>query len=154
MELEGFAADIISSRQAFDSMKTEWDELLERSAADCIFLRWGWIAAWLDALPSCPELYIIALRDTSGVLRGLAPYSFTELRLLGTIRYRTLRVLAEEDTGGEYGDWILDDNATAGVRESMAEEHRRLPLVAEDAPRTLRRPHLANLKFVAAGRQR
>src|SRR5689334_21294906 len=57
----------------FETLKPEWNELLHRSASDCIFSTWEWQSTWWDAYHS-GLLWVIACRDDSGRLIGIAPW--------------------------------------------------------------------------------
>lgn len=65
----------------FDALRAEWDDLLQRSAADVPFLTWGWQQAWWDAFGQGKDLRLLAMRDESRALDGIVPLFFQETSL-------------------------------------------------------------------------
>lgn len=121
-------AELITDWDAFRSLEKEWDRLLHATAADSIFLTWDWIDSWRKVCPRPPSPFIITVRDHEGTLCGIAPFYLASLKLLNLFSYRTLRVMADEKTGSEYGDIIilpeqesLVIRAIAGLLEDLAE---------------------------------
>lgn len=107
--------DVITDRKGFDALSGGWNALLRASAADTVFLTWEWISAWLDAVRPDAKLFIIAVRGPDKCLRAVAPFYLSGMGLLGLIRYRCLRVLGDDDSGGEYGDLIVQRGAEQEV---------------------------------------
>ena len=54
-------------------LRPEWNGLLCRSPASSVFLTWEWIATWWEHFGREGDLLILAVRDESGRLVGLAP---------------------------------------------------------------------------------
>ena len=100
-------AEVITDWEPLKLLGTEWNALLQRSRANSIFLTWEWMEAWHGAAGQCVEPVVIAVRDPHGALVGLAPFYRAELRLLGLLSYRVLRMLGDHHSGAEYPDWIL-----------------------------------------------
>jgi len=63
----------ITEAEAFAALAPEWDELLADSDARALFLTWTWISTWWEVFGADRRLYILAARDASGTLLGLAP---------------------------------------------------------------------------------
>jgi len=98
--------DIIDSWSDLESLTDEWNRLLWDSHANTIFLTWEWVQSWMKVVGNSVHPFVVSVRDESGRLIGLAPFYMGEFRLLGTIPYRTLRIMADYATGSEYPDWI------------------------------------------------
>lgn len=64
--------EIFTTKEGFDSLENEWNELLQDSAADTIFLTFQWQTTWWRNLGIGSPL-IIVIRDDGGRLLGLAP---------------------------------------------------------------------------------
>ncbi|MFZ5917536.1 MAG: GNAT family N-acetyltransferase [Chloroflexota bacterium] len=62
----------------FDALAAEWNPLLQRSAADTIFLTYEWQRTWWDFFATGRELCLLAFRH-GGKLVGLAPFYFQAL---------------------------------------------------------------------------
>jgi CelD/BcsL family acetyltransferase involved in cellulose biosynthesis len=99
---------VLRDRAAIEALAPEWNPLLERSAADGVFLTWEWMQSWLDAAGGAVRPLVVTARDERGGLVGLAPLYATRLTLAGLVRYRALRLLGDDQSGSEYADWIVD----------------------------------------------
>lgn len=89
------------------SLKGEWNGLLSVSHGDTIFLTWEWIRSWIEVVGKSVRPFVVSVRDAHGALVGVAPFYLGEFRLLGTVPYPTLRIMADYATGSEYSDWIV-----------------------------------------------
>ncbi len=88
----------------------QWNNLLSRSGADSIFLRWEWINTWKDTFKNDVEPFVVTVSDHDGHIIGLAPFYVVEYRLCKTLRYKVLRILADSASGSEYPAWIVPDS--------------------------------------------
>jgi len=64
--------EVYHDSSAFDTLKPEWNPLVERSATRSVFLTWEWQAIWWKHLGE-GELHLVTLRDGAGALVGIAP---------------------------------------------------------------------------------
>jgi CelD/BcsL family acetyltransferase involved in cellulose biosynthesis len=83
--------EVIDRLDDFTRMRSQWNELLRASAADCPFLTWEWMHAWWTHLRGSSALRIVAvfsdrqliaiapLRESPGALSW-----FSKLEFLGT----------------------------------------------------------------------
>lgn len=106
---------------ALASLEGEWNQLLVRSRADSIFLRWEWIETWRGVAGERVRPYVVAVRDPSGALVGVAPLYRSGLKLLHLLPYGALRVLGDYHTGAEYSDFILARECEAEAARAIAE---------------------------------
>lgn len=113
-------AGVLRDWEAVLRLQGEWRDLLERSDADRLFLSWEWISAWYDVIGREKAPYVVTIRDSSERLLGLAPFYRAEARLLGTVPYRGLRIMADYPTGSEYLDWLVDKDHGGPVFEALA----------------------------------
>jgi CelD/BcsL family acetyltransferase involved in cellulose biosynthesis len=96
--------NIIPIKEAeFDLLREEWNALLDRSAADCVFLRWEWIHTWWDIFRKKRKLFILTVRQ-DGRLVGAAPF-FIEPAAFP--KPRCLRFCSDE-LSPDYMDLILE----------------------------------------------
>jgi len=68
-------ATVLTRETDFDAIAEEWDDLVSASCQHGVFfLRWHWNRVWWRMYaPPHSELFLIACRDRSGQLVGLAP---------------------------------------------------------------------------------
>ena len=57
----------------FQELRSEWNELLQRSISNRIFSTWEWQSIWWEAYQP-GELWLITIREDSGKLMGIAPW--------------------------------------------------------------------------------
>jgi hypothetical protein len=93
--------------------------LLVRSRASSVFLSWEWMKSWSEAVSDYVQPFIVVVRDAAGRLAGIAPFYTMDMRLLGMLGYRALRIMGDYPTGAEYGDWIQDDLREAEVAQAI-----------------------------------
>ena len=113
--------ELITSRSEFDCLAPEWNDLLQFSAANSIFLTFEWLSTWLNTVYPQAKLFVIIVRDKRGKLVGAAPFYLTEFKLIKLINYRYLRYIGDCHSGAEYPDIIahtgLEEECLATIRE-------------------------------------
>jgi CelD/BcsL family acetyltransferase involved in cellulose biosynthesis len=112
---------VITSWTELEQLKPVWNQLLFRSRATSIFLTWEWLETWYNAIDRKVDLYVVTVRDDSGLLVGIAPFYRAQLRFLKVFQYRTLRYVADTATGAEYADWIADPDREETVCRTIAD---------------------------------
>jgi CelD/BcsL family acetyltransferase involved in cellulose biosynthesis len=65
--------EIYQDSTGFAALREEWNPLLQRSATNTLFLTWEWQKAWWDSFGLGKSLFLVAVRDESGGLVGIAP---------------------------------------------------------------------------------
>lgn len=120
----GARTEIIQDWADLSRLEGEWNRLLAGSRADSIFLTWEWIASWRKVVGGNVRPFVVAQRDDAGRLQAIAPFYVAGLRLLGSLRYRALRILGDCESGAEYGDWIVarerEDEWALALARSLA----------------------------------
>jgi len=89
-----------------DSLRDEWDSLLERSAANSVFLTWEWLRTWWKFLAENRKLSLIALRQ-DGELIALAPLGIRRASIRQLIPFRRVDFLGSGTVGSDYLDLIV-----------------------------------------------
>lgn len=112
--------EILTDWPAVAGLGGEWNRLLRASRGDTLFLTWEWIDTWRRGLAPGVRPFVVTARDGDGIPLGVAPFYVARLRLLRSIPLRTLRVLGDFHSGGEYGDWIMARQDEAGVSSALA----------------------------------
>ena len=97
----------------FTDLKSEWNELVRRSTANCIFSTWEWQSTWW-ACYQPGDLWVLSCRDDEGRLVGLAPWFIGQdgdgRRVVATIGCKEVT---------DYLDLIVDPDHTEGVLEAF-----------------------------------
>jgi len=106
---------VITTREGLEELAGEWNELLQNSAANCIFLTWEWISTWISSVRPEAQLLVVTVRERNGRLVAVAPFYRTRLRLLRLVNYRCLRVLGDDESGAEYPDMIVREGFELGA---------------------------------------
>lgn len=131
--------ECISDDERFASMRAEWNDLLQASAAPNPFLTWEWLHPWWKHLADGSSLRLIAVRDAAGELIALAP-----LRAVNTALnwFARLEWLGTGPAGSDYLDVI--------VRRGREDESRTaLARYLESQQIALRLNHLPPSSFAA-----
>ena len=110
---------VVTAEAGLDALATEWDELLEHSAAHVFFLRHSWNRLWWRFLrPASSGLFIIAFRDEQDRLMGLAPFYLRQRRTAGIPHVREILFLGT----GVYAETseYLDVISRKGLEQEVA----------------------------------
>lgn len=89
-----------------DSLREEWDALLERSAANNVFLTWEWLRTWWKYLAERRNLQVLALRQ-GGELKAVAPLGIRRASLRRLFPFRSVDFLGTGTAGSDYLDLIV-----------------------------------------------
>jgi peptidoglycan/xylan/chitin deacetylase (PgdA/CDA1 family)/CelD/BcsL family acetyltransferase involved in cellulose biosynthesis len=97
----------IRDESDWDRLERGWNELLDGSASNTIFLTWEWLRSWWSAYGrSGSSLCILAAYDDTGTLRGIAP-----LRRSTASRYRqtvpSIAFVGDGSNDSDYLDFIV-----------------------------------------------
>ena len=65
--------DEVTNLEAFRALEPEWNALLQRSAADTIYLTWEYLTTWWEVFGDERVLWILTARDAERRLIGIAP---------------------------------------------------------------------------------
>lgn len=86
----------------------EWDQLVEDSGTNTVFLRHAWIHTWWHHLAGDNELYFVTIR-AEGVIVGFAPLMLDPTR--------TLRFIADENS--DYLGFVIHSGATNVISDLL-----------------------------------
>lgn len=112
----------ISNLKQFAALSTEWDTLLEQSAANTIALTHDWLLTWWEVFGTGRELCVLTVRDGNALI-GVAPLLKRRVSSLG-VPMRRLEFLASgEDSTDEicspYLDFILQNGREADALKAI-----------------------------------
>ncbi|HZB24764.1 MAG TPA: hypothetical protein VE379_01440, partial [Vicinamibacterales bacterium] len=112
--------DAIRDAAALAPLKAEWNSLLNSSRAPSLFLTWEWIRTWWDVYGGASRLFVLAVRDASGRLVGVAPFKSSRRAVGGVYRYNELEFIGQGgDVTPEYLDVIAATGYEASVRAAI-----------------------------------
>jgi CelD/BcsL family acetyltransferase involved in cellulose biosynthesis len=95
--------EVVRDVAGFHNLKPVWNDTLQRSAANVVFLTWEWLSTWLNHFGTGRALVVVVVRN-GGEIAGIAP--LIKERREGFIRLGTIGVATLD-----YEDWILTDAA-------------------------------------------
>ena len=106
-----------------------WNELLQSSDADCLFLTWEWMDTWWRHLGAGRELSIVLAHQDSDLI-GLAPLCVSPRRLYGGRLLPEAVFLGGGFAGSDYLDVIVrrgyEGLACKRLAEELATERRSI----------------------------
>ena len=100
------AVGCIEDAAAFERLRSEWDELLAASEADCPFLTWEWLYTWWRHLSGSRRLHLVTVRR-GGRLLAIAPLAIRRGEPLRLLPFPVLEFLGSGVVGSDYLDLII-----------------------------------------------
>ncbi|WDE12247.1 GNAT family N-acetyltransferase [Thalassomonas haliotis] len=113
--------------QAFGDNRHLWQQLLEKSDADRLFLSWQWqYAWWKNCLAGNVELHLIAVYDQEQLI-ALAPLFSHQKNLKGLVNIRQLQFIGCSDdipdaVRSDNLDFIVDRQADIGAIDQVLQQ--------------------------------
>ncbi len=101
--------ETIDDAARFATLRDPWNELLESSPSDTVFLTWEWLHSWWKHLSGAAKLHVISISRGSQIL-AIAPFVSRGTSLLGAPR---LSFIGTGRVGSDYLD-ILVRHGAAG----------------------------------------
>jgi len=116
--------ETITGVSGFAALKPEWEQLLQSSDADNLFLTWDWLYAWWKHLAGDRRLSILAVR-CEGELAALAPFALRSPSLLHRRPLPVLEFLGSGFVGSDYLDIIVRRGREPEVWRALTERLTR-----------------------------
>lgn len=110
--------ETVTDPAGFAALREEWTELLEASAADCLFLTWEWLHTWWRHLGGGRRPALLTARR-GGRLAALAPLS-QPAGSWGQVAPGSLRALGIGRVGSDYLDLIVRAGDEEAAVEALA----------------------------------
>src|SRR5437879_919032 len=114
------SVQLVQTNEEFRKLRSDWDELLARSASNTIFLTWEWLWAWWNAYAKTDdELLILLVRNSDSMLAGIFPLYVRRTMAIRALPIRCLRFIGEGSFDSDYLNFItLPDEQTAILNEA------------------------------------
>lgn len=107
--LNNLQYELITSRVELNGIQHEWNELLQRSTNNNIFLTWEWVSSWMEFLGDDQKPWVlIARNDKNGKLLGLAPLMQHQHISQKGFKYRILTFIGSYKAAPDHLDFIVD----------------------------------------------
>jgi len=97
--------ELIDSNAGFAKLRTEWDEVLQKSQSNCLFLTWEWVHTWWKHLSGKRRLFLVTMRHGEE-LSAIAPLARKAPSVLSCWPLETLEFLGVGSVGSDYLDLI------------------------------------------------
>jgi CelD/BcsL family acetyltransferase involved in cellulose biosynthesis len=111
--------EIVDDTSRFEQLRGEWNELLQSSGADCLFLTWEWLYTWWKHLADDRRLFIVVVRSDATLI-AIAPLTRTVPRGAGLLALPSLEFLGTGAVGSDYLDLIVRAGAERETLEALA----------------------------------
>ena len=109
----------VADLETFTALREEWNELLQASDSDCLFLTWEWLYTWWKHLADDRQLSILTVRS-AGQLVGLAPLGLRHSSLWHRRPLPVLEFLGSGFVGSDYLDLIARRGFEREVQQAFA----------------------------------
>jgi len=106
---------LITSFDKLAPYADRWNELVQLSPGNTIFLTWEWLTAWNTLIAHNLPLFIIVVFDEEERPQAFLPLYQSNLQLFKYISYRCLRPMGDCHCGAEYPDIIGTPSNMAGA---------------------------------------
>jgi len=100
--------EVTDSALAFQNLKADWDDLLNKSLHPHIFLSWDWLYCWWKYFGEKKQLRILIARDQVGTIKGIAPL-FVTTEKWGLRNLKVVKFLGTYPISSEYLDFICEE---------------------------------------------
>lgn len=97
---------VIKEWDEFNALKVDWQNILEQSDANNIFLTWDWVDCWRKSQRTSINILIIVIQNSQEIL-AIAPFYVQKYRLANLLTYQSLRIVGDQGTGSEYSNFIV-----------------------------------------------
>ena len=112
---------LLSDEAQFLALAPEWNELLQESAANNIFLTWEWLSAWLRWFGAEYQPWVVTARQADGRLLGVAPLAVRRRVQSGLLPYRELVFLGSNQAAPDHLDFIARRETADMVAPALAQ---------------------------------
>lgn len=98
----------LRTENEFLALEKEWNQLLQNSSSDTVFLTWEWMHTWWKYYGPGKSLFIITVRDDEGMLIGLAPLCIMKASFHGFASLNVLTFIGAGEACSDYLDFIAE----------------------------------------------
>lgn len=120
----------VEELERFEAIRDEWNELLEDSASNGLFLTWEWLHTWWKHLAEDRRLNIITVR-LDGRLIAIAPLAYRSSRWRRLLPFPALEFLGTSYVGSDYLDVLIRRGHERQALSALAESLVGSPLMLE-----------------------
>lgn len=117
----GVTVDVMADARVFETMRDEWNALLDASASWNPFLTWEWMSAWWTHLRDAATLNIVTVRS-EGRLIAIAPLMTVRRGLSSRLEFIGV------GSGADYLDVIVRAGHESATAEALARWLNAQPL--------------------------
>ena len=88
--------EVINDLERFNAIAAEWDELVDRSGIERLFVSHAWLRTWWEAFGGDRELYVLTVRSRRALI-GAAPMMRSNKGLYG-LRVKSIESIYNSHT--------------------------------------------------------
>jgi CelD/BcsL family acetyltransferase involved in cellulose biosynthesis len=111
-------------------LRDEWTDLLEASAANCIFLTWEWLWTWWRHFGQSRRLLLLTVRCDDELVAS-APLALGLRHTRRLVPFRSLEFLGTGDVGSDYLDFIVRNGHETAALEPLVGALGRQPFAVD-----------------------
>lgn len=105
--MQSYRVEIIRTLDRWQELSLPWNDLLEQSSSNTIFLSWEWLFSWAECyLNRDRELFILAVYENEELL-GVAPWYLSRQRVYRFIKYSRVEFLGTPESASDYLDVFI-----------------------------------------------
>lgn len=103
--MSAYRVNVIDSLDDWEQIRGPWNELLEKSMANNVFLTWEWLFSWGNCFLNENRIPFIPTVYDNDELVGIAPWCINYVRS-GPFRLRRVEFLGTPESGSDYLDVV------------------------------------------------
>lgn len=116
--VRGCTIERISTLAQLDTLRSEWDSLLEAMPRASFFLTWEWVRSWWQYFGAGRDLWLLVARDGRGCLQGIAPLVLEKHRL-GFLPVRVLTFIGSGVTYSMHLDFLAPADGEVETAQAL-----------------------------------
>lgn len=104
----------------FEDLRQEWNELLQASDSDCLFLTWEWLYTWWRNMADRHTLAILLIYEHERLI-AIAPLSVRPAQYRRLVPFRVLEFLGSGNAGSDYLSFIIQQGLEQRALTAMSD---------------------------------
>lgn len=118
--LDKYSVAVIESIHDWEIVHEQWDNLLEKSKSNNIFLTFEWLYSWWSVFSSDRKKLFIINIFNDGLLVGIAPWCIHNIKY-GPFNHKRFEFIGSPEAGSDYLDVICMEGEEINISHALYE---------------------------------
>jgi len=117
-DMQAISSQVFTTWPEIETLKDDWNNLLEQSDANNIFLTWQWIESWKNTCLPGTQPFFIILKQQQKIV-AIAPFYIQPYKLFKCLTYQVLRFAGDQGIGSEYSNFIVKQQDGLHLKQQL-----------------------------------